>query len=72
MKTALINDIWEALNEIPDPEIPPVSLVELGIIRDVIVTPKGGIKVIMTPTFSGCPALHRMKEDIQSKLTEMN
>lgn len=63
--------IWAALAEIPDPEIPPVSLVDMGIIRDVAVAEDGHVTVTMTPTFSGCPALHVMRQDIVRKLHEL-
>jgi ring-1,2-phenylacetyl-CoA epoxidase subunit PaaD len=59
--------IWQALNDIVDPEIPVVSLVEMGIIRAVIIQDEQVI-VTMTPTFSGCPALKVMEEDICSRL----
>ncbi len=62
--------IWIALDEVKDPEIPVVSVVEMGIVRNVTVE---GSKVIVsiTPTFSGCPALHAMQEDIASCLNAM-
>ena len=46
---------WAALAEVPDPEIPMVSIVELGIVRDVHVD-ADGVVVVVTPTYSGCPA----------------
>ncbi|MCS7059492.1 MAG: phenylacetate-CoA oxygenase subunit PaaJ [Meiothermus sp.] len=56
--------VWEALARIPDPEIPVVSVVEMGIVRDVQVEgPKATIT--MTPTFSGCPALHLIREQLE-------
>jgi ring-1,2-phenylacetyl-CoA epoxidase subunit PaaD len=57
--------VWAALDEIPDPEIPVISLVELGVIRDVRVTGER-VRVELTPTFLGCPALEAM----QRALTE--
>ena len=45
------NGLWEVLRDIPDPEIPTVSLVDLGIVRDI--TPE---RVLLTPTYTGCPA----------------
>jgi ring-1,2-phenylacetyl-CoA epoxidase subunit PaaD len=60
-------EIWQALDEIQDPEIPVVSLVEMGIVRDVTVEATGRVMVKMTPTFAGCPALHVMREDIVTK-----
>jgi ring-1,2-phenylacetyl-CoA epoxidase subunit PaaD len=55
------------LEEVRDPEIPVLSVVELGVVRDVHVGPAGVI-VEMTPTYSGCPALHVMEEDIARTL----
>lgn len=57
------DDVWRALQEVKDPEIPVVSVVEMGIIRAVDVGP-AGITVTMTPTFSGCPALDVMRRDV--------
>lgn len=58
------SDVWQALATVMDPEIPVVSLVELGIIREVEVE-NGRISVTMTPTFSGCPALVEMETLIE-------
>jgi ring-1,2-phenylacetyl-CoA epoxidase subunit PaaD len=60
--------IWKALEEVKDPEIPFVSLVEMGIVRGVTMRPDGAVTVTITPTFSGCPALHAMKIDIVERL----
>ena len=53
--------VWDALAEIPDPEIPTVSLVDLGVIRDVEVD-DGRVRVSFTPTFLGCPAVEVMRK----------
>jgi ring-1,2-phenylacetyl-CoA epoxidase subunit PaaD len=63
-------DIWAALNTVPDPEIPLVSLVELGVIRDVAID-GAAITVTMTPTFVGCPALRMMEEMVRQKLKSL-
>ena len=55
--------VWEALEGVKDPEIPVVSVVEMGIVRAVEVEGER-VRVTMTPTFSGCPALHVMRADI--------
>jgi ring-1,2-phenylacetyl-CoA epoxidase subunit PaaD len=55
------DDVWRALAEIPDPEIPVISLVDLGVIRDVAVE-DGRVRVEFTPTFMGCPALEVMRD----------
>jgi ring-1,2-phenylacetyl-CoA epoxidase subunit PaaD len=61
--------VWSALAEIPDPEIPVISLVELGVVRDVEVDNRR-VRVEFTPTFLGCPALEvmcqRMEEAVRS------
>jgi len=58
-------DIWRALEAVMDPEIPVVSVVDMGIIRAVVVS-AGEVAVTMTPTFSGCPALDVMRRDIEA------
>ncbi len=59
--------IWNALDEVKDPEIPVVSLIEMGIVRDVEIE-GDNVVVTMTPTFSGCPALVEMQTLIRDKL----
>jgi ring-1,2-phenylacetyl-CoA epoxidase subunit PaaD len=61
--------VWEALEEIPDPEIPVVSLVDLGVIRSVDVA-NGHVRIEFTPTFLGCPALEFMKRAIEEKVPD--
>jgi ring-1,2-phenylacetyl-CoA epoxidase subunit PaaD len=61
--------IFSLLSEIPDPEIPVISIVELGVIRDVIISGKD-IEVIITPTYSGCPAMKQMEDDVRKKMQE--
>ncbi|MBI5669691.1 MAG: phenylacetate-CoA oxygenase subunit PaaJ [Chloroflexi bacterium] len=65
-----IERLWQALNDVPDPELPVVSLVELGIVRDVQVT-AGKIVVTITPTFSGCPAHYAMQDAICDRLRQV-
>ena len=55
--------VWDALAEIPDPEIPVISLVDLGVVRHVDVK-EGRVRVDFTPTFLGCPALEVMRDAI--------
>ena len=57
--------VWAALEQIPDPEIPVVSLVDLGVIRSVDVR-DGRVHVEFTPTFLGCPALEVMKRSLEA------
>jgi ring-1,2-phenylacetyl-CoA epoxidase subunit PaaD len=61
-------EVWEALAEIPDPEIPVISLVDLGIIRSVDVS-EGRVQVELTPTFLGCPALETMKRALEETVS---
>jgi ring-1,2-phenylacetyl-CoA epoxidase subunit PaaD len=65
-----VEQIWEAFEQIPDPEIPVVSLVDLGVIRSVDVS-GGHVRVEFTPTFLGCPALEAMKRALEATVTEL-
>jgi ring-1,2-phenylacetyl-CoA epoxidase subunit PaaD len=56
--------VWEALAEIPDPEIPVISLVDLGVVQDVRVD-GARVRIAFTPTFMGCPALETMKRELE-------
>ena len=56
-------DVWAALARVPDPEIPDVSLVDLGVIKSVTVDGRE-VAVEFTPTFMGCPALERMRLEL--------
>ena len=60
-------EVWDALAEIPDPEIPVVSLVDLGVVRDVAVE-DARVRVDFTPTFLGCPALDVMRDAMVERL----
>jgi len=64
------DEVWAALDEIPDPEIPVVSLVDLGVIRDVTVEGER-VHVEFTPTFLGCPALEVMKQAMERAVAEL-
>jgi ring-1,2-phenylacetyl-CoA epoxidase subunit PaaD len=59
--------ILSTLSEIPDPEIPVINIKELGVLRDVIVN-ENDVEVIITPTYSGCPAMKQIEDDIVSAL----
>jgi ring-1,2-phenylacetyl-CoA epoxidase subunit PaaD len=54
---------WDTLSQLLDPEVPVLSIVELGIVRDVVVQ-GGGVTVTVTPTYSGCPATEVINEAI--------
>ena len=63
--------IWEFLSEIPDPEIPVISITELGVLRKLEIK-NSEVIVTITPTYSGCPAMKTFEDDIKSKLIENN
>jgi ring-1,2-phenylacetyl-CoA epoxidase subunit PaaD len=64
------SQIWQALEQVKDPEIPVVSVVEMGIVRDVAADEKC-VTVRMTPTFSGCPALHVIRVEIEAAVRRL-
>lgn len=93
--TIVEQQIWQILQQIKDPEVPVLSIIDLGIVRDVELTPlsmphpalppslkekeKGnesnfgegqGVKLTITPTYSGCPAMDVISMDIRLKLIE--
>ena len=53
---ARVERVWQLLRQVPDPEIPVVSIVDLGVVRYVRVAGDGRLHVGLTPTYSGCPA----------------
>jgi ring-1,2-phenylacetyl-CoA epoxidase subunit PaaD len=59
---------WEVLDAVPDPEIPVVSIRELGILRE-INEHDGEIEVVITPTYSGCPAMGQIEDDVRSAMS---
>lgn len=66
-KKISVPEILSFLNEVPDPEIPAISIVDLGIIRNVEII-DSLLKITITPTYTGCPAMKVIEEDIQSVL----
>jgi ring-1,2-phenylacetyl-CoA epoxidase subunit PaaD len=61
--------IWTLLEEVKDPEVPVLSIVDLGIVRSVEVV-DDAIKIVITPTYSGCPAMDVISMDIRLKFIE--
>ena len=61
--------IWELMEEVFDPEVPVLTVVDLGVVRDVEMINESW-KVTITPTYSGCPAMKRIEDDILEKLAE--
>ena len=69
-----INEIWRILGTVNDPEVPVLTILDLGIVRDVLLNGTAGtdkqLEVIITPTYSGCPAMDAISIDIKLKLIE--
>ena len=62
--------VHAALDQLCDPEIPVVSLREMGILRDVYMSDTG-VEVVITPTYSGCPAMEQIRDDILQSLQQL-
>ena len=60
--------IWQALDELTDPEIPVITLREMGILRDVRLGADGAVEAVITPTYSGCPAMEQIADDVAAAL----
>jgi ring-1,2-phenylacetyl-CoA epoxidase subunit PaaD len=63
----VIRDIWALLEEVYDPEVPVLSVVDLGVIREVRVNSQT-IEIVITPTYSGCPAMDVIRMNIRMQL----
>jgi ring-1,2-phenylacetyl-CoA epoxidase subunit PaaD len=62
-----VGHAWALLEQVPDPEIPVVSIRELGILRE-ITERDGAIEVVITPTYSGCPAMDQIADDVRAAM----
>jgi ring-1,2-phenylacetyl-CoA epoxidase subunit PaaD len=68
--------VWKILETVPDPEVPVLSVLDLGIVRDVKCElpsashPNGMVHITITPTYSGCPAMDAISMDIRLKMME--
>lgn len=69
LPTITTAQVWDWLEAVPDPEIPVISVVDLGVIRDVNIN-EGKVRVTITPTYSGCPAMAIIAMDIETELTK--
>ncbi|KGI83740.1 phenylacetic acid degradation protein, partial [Exiguobacterium mexicanum] len=67
LQSPQVHVIWQQLQQIPDPELPALSITDLGMIRNVVPN-KQGWKVIFTPTYSGCPATEFLINEIKTVL----
>jgi len=61
--------VWAALHDVHDPEIPTISVVDLGVVRTV-TTEEGSVRVELLPTFVGCPAIEVMRTAVEERLAE--
>lgn len=68
MNALIESDVRLRLADVPDPEIPVVSVVDLGLVRHVRVAEGGAIEVGLSPTYSGCPATSFIKESVEAAL----
>jgi ring-1,2-phenylacetyl-CoA epoxidase subunit PaaD len=66
-RTDVLAHARQIASQIPDPEIPVITLADLGVLRDVRQE-HGTIVITLTPTYAGCPALHQMQEDLRTAL----
>ena len=64
-----IEELWTLLGDITDPEVPVLSVVDLGIIRDIRLA-NGIPEIVITPTYSGCPAMDMIRANIRMRLLE--
>lgn len=61
---------WALAAGVPDPEIPVVTIEDLGILRDVTEDDQGRVHIRITPTYSGCPAMEAIRQDLIDTLTD--
>ncbi|MDQ3416902.1 MAG: phenylacetate-CoA oxygenase subunit PaaJ [Actinomycetota bacterium] len=61
-------DIRSLVAEVPDPEIPVLTIDDLGVLRNVAIDDSGQVTVTITPTYSGCPAMDAIANDVRTRL----
>jgi ring-1,2-phenylacetyl-CoA epoxidase subunit PaaD len=69
-RAAEIEKVWHALEEVVDPEIPVLTVADLGLLRDAEIRDDGTVAVTITPTYSGCPAMNMIEREIERVLGE--
>jgi ring-1,2-phenylacetyl-CoA epoxidase subunit PaaD len=62
--------VWDVAAEVTDPEMPMLTLADLGVLRAVEAHDDGTVVVTITPTYAGCPALEAMRDDLRARLAE--
>ena len=70
MTTTDVSTLRRIVADIPDPEIPVLTIEDLGVLRDVRIDDHGNVEVTITPTYSGCPALDVIASDIRKRLAD--
>ncbi len=65
----MVSGAWKIAADVLDPELPVVTIADLGILRDVTEDDQGRVHVQITPTYSGCPAMETIREDLVEALT---
>jgi ring-1,2-phenylacetyl-CoA epoxidase subunit PaaD len=63
-----VDAVWNILQSVTDPEIPVISICDLGIVREVSAEDGKQVDIVITPTYSGCPAMRVIEDDIRSNL----
>ena len=67
VKTAAVERAWAVLHGVPDPEVPVLSVCDLGLVREVLAN-DGAVEVVLTPTYSGCPATEVIAQSVHDAL----
>lgn len=65
-----LDHAWATLNGVPDPEVPVLSVVDLGIVRELAIDDDDGVTVTLTPTYSGCPATEVIQDSVVQALKQ--
>ncbi len=68
VSTSTLVDVRALVAEVPDPEVPVLTIDDLGILRDVEIDDAGHVTVTITPTYSGCPAMGAITDDVRARL----
>lgn len=66
---SVVAEAWAVLSNVPDPEVPALSLPDLGVVREVIERERG-VEVVLTPTYSGCPATEAIERSVVQALDD--
>lgn len=69
-KNITTQEVWKILETVTDPEVPVLSIIDLGIVRNIEIDPNKKISITITPTYSGCPAMDVIRMNIHMTLLE--